>query len=868
MKKVTLYLAAAALFFPLMAFAADFTWNTGASGSISEGSNWSGNVSPFDASGAAATGNITISSGAPTYTALTLSGDAALSVSGISAITSGGAVTLSGNSSLTLGNASWKLAASTYFQADNSAGTKTITLQSGASLDVTATAEYFVLSPSSTDATTGVYQLTIESGATLTTKSAQLARAPQSNVTVDVYGTWTNQYGGRLGERGTTVINVHSGGSFTPTGYISDQGSGMTTVNVESGGKLLGTFAAIATRGRAIVNIQDGATWTYNNTYNQVIGFGGHSNTYGTVYQTGGSVTGGGIQFGSSNTSAGTLGGKGEYFLNGGTLTLSMGMSQFDMVTAKPGAKNVIGTFYLGYTTDYAPTTGTGVASIPTITNTLLKANAGTLYTTSFAQKEGISTIQGAASVNIQDTLPGTPTAGSAGLHVSNENLLLTGTAELDLTADAENHVNAYIGNTALTLSDSAKIKMTNSAYSTVKDNQYFYLSGEDGSTSGSLTLNDSASMEFDGSFLIAGSTDAQNPSVITLNDNSKITVSKANAPTGYLQLGGKYGTYVGHAKLVLNGNSQLQSSSTGVQVAPMAGSTVEVEVNDNALWTVGNSSRMGDNGTLTLNLNGGKVQSGGFYFADATNGKAYVNVQGGTLEVGGLTLATRGAVEMTISDGLVTSTTIQAAHLQGGTNQKVNVTQTGGTLSTNNLILYQPKVTQLPTYTISGGTATITNDLYGIDVNYLGGELNVKNLYLAKDILAQAGSFTSEKYVENTLNIQLSDTYDPTKFTVENLFGEGTLNISAADGYDFDPNTQTRLFMLTNPSEYLDGIRLTNSLGLPTEDWLLRYDGSSVILTTLTALNSVPEPASWVLLVLGILGAARLISPRVKRQA
>ena len=89
MKKVTLWLAAAAIFFPLMASAADFTWNTGASGSISDGSNWSGEVSPFDASGAAATGNITISSGTPTYTALSLSGDAALSVSGITAITAG-----------------------------------------------------------------------------------------------------------------------------------------------------------------------------------------------------------------------------------------------------------------------------------------------------------------------------------------------------------------------------------------------------------------------------------------------------------------------------------------------------------------------------------------------------------------------------------------------------------------------------------------------------------------------------------------------------------------------------------------------------------------------------------------------------------
>jgi hypothetical protein len=244
------------------------------------------------------------------------------------------------------------------------------------------------------------------------------------------------------------------------------------------------------------------------------------------------------------------------------------------------------------------------------------------------------------------------------------------------------------------------------------------------------------------------------------------------------------------------------------------------------------------------------------------------VNVQGGTLEVGGLTLATRGTVEMTISDGLVTSSTIYAAHLQGGTNQKVNVTQTGGELTTNDLVLYQPKVAQIPTYTISGGSATIANDMYGFDINYLGGELNVKNLYIAKDIIAQAGSTVSQKYVENTLNIQLSDEYDPSQFTVENLFGEGTLNISAADGYDFDPNTQTTLFTLINPSDALDGIRLTNSLGLPTEDWLLRYDGSSVILTTQSALNAVPEPASWALLVLGLLGAAHMVSLRGKRQA
>ncbi len=244
------------------------------------------------------------------------------------------------------------------------------------------------------------------------------------------------------------------------------------------------------------------------------------------------------------------------------------------------------------------------------------------------------------------------------------------------------------------------------------------------------------------------------------------------------------------------------------------------------------------------------------------------MNVQGGTLEVGGLTLATRGTVEMTISDGLVTSSTIYAAHLQGGTNQKVNVTQTGGELTTNDLVLYQPKVAQIPTYTISGGSATIANDMYGFDINYLGGELNVKNLYIAKDIIAQAGSTVSQKYVENTLNIQLSDEYDPSQFTVENLFGEGTLNISAADGYDFDPNTQTTLFTLINPSDALDGIRLTNSLGLPTEDWLLRYDGSSVILTTQSALNAVPEPASWALLVLGLLGAAHMVSLRGKRQA
>lgn len=862
MKKVPYLLAAAVLFFPLMASAEDFTWKDGAAGDVSTAANWTGGSSPFDASGAAATGNITISSGTPTYTALSLSGDAALSVSGITAITAGGNVTLSGSSSLTLGNASWKLTNTSIFQAGASAGTSNVTLQSGASLDTSAKGEGFVLVPSGV---TSTVNLTIESGATLRTYAAQLARGSQSNVTVDVYGTWTNTGGGRLGENGTTVINVHNGGSFAPSGYISDQGNGLTTVNVESGGRLLETFSAVATRGRAIVNIQDGASWTY--TGSQVIGFGANSRTHGTVYQTGGTVSGPNVRFGSDNTAAATAGGKGEYILNGGTLTLSGSMSQFDMVAAKPGTRNVVGTLYLGYTTDYAPTSGSGVATIGTMTNTLLKANAGTLYTTSFAQKEGVSTIQGAASVNIQDTLPTTPAAGSAGLHVSNANLLLTGTAELDLIADATNHVNAYIGNTSVTLNDSAKIKMTNTAYSTVRDNQYFYLSGEDGSTSGSLTLNDSATMEFDGSFLIAGSTDAQNPSVITLNDNSRITVTKGNSPTGYLQLGGKYGAYAGHAKLVLNGNSQLQSSGTGVQVAPMAGSTVEVEVNDNALWTLGASSRVGDNGTLTLNLNGGKVQSSGFYFADSVNGKAYVNVQGGTLEVGGLTLATRGAVEMTISDGLVTSTTIQVGHPMGGSGQNVKVTQTGGALTTNDLILYQPKVAQIPTYTISGGTATIANDMYGFDINYLGGELNVKNLYIAKDIIAQAGSTVSQKYVENTLNIQLSDEYDPSQFTVENLFGEGTLNISTTDGYDFDPNAQTTLFTLINPSDSLDGIRLTNSLGLPTDGWMLLYDGSSVILTTPGSFSSIPEPASWVLLALGLLGMARLVSLRGKRQ-
>ena len=173
----------------------------------------------------------------------------------------------------------------------------------------------------------------------------------------------------------------------------------------------------------------------------------------------------------------------------------------------------------------------------------------------------------------------------------------------------------------------------------------------------------------------------------------------------------------------------------------------------------------------------------------------------------------------------------------------------------------------QIPTYTISGGTATIANDLYGIDINYLGGELNVKNLYIAKDIIAQAGSTVSQKYVENTLNIQLSDEYDPSQFTVENLFGEGTLNISTTDGYDFDPNAQTTLFTLINPSDALDGIRLTNSLGLPTDGWMLLYDGSSVILTTPGSFSSIPEPASCVLLALGLLGMARLVSLRGKRQ-
>ena len=56
MKKVTLWLVAAAIFFPLMASAADFTWNTGASGSISEGSNWSGDNGALKIYGKTTTG--------------------------------------------------------------------------------------------------------------------------------------------------------------------------------------------------------------------------------------------------------------------------------------------------------------------------------------------------------------------------------------------------------------------------------------------------------------------------------------------------------------------------------------------------------------------------------------------------------------------------------------------------------------------------------------------------------------------------------------------------------------------------------------------------------------------------------------------
>jgi len=850
MKNFRKFLILLTLLSPLTASAADFTWVTNASGDISTAANWTGVVSPFT-NGAASTGNIVISSGAPTYSTISLSGDAALSVSGITAITSGGNVTLSGTTSFTLGSASWKFGGSSTFTADDSAGTKTVTLQSGATLDTSAKDEGFVLvSGNNSTSTSPVGKMTIEAGATLTTRSAQLARGKGSNVTVDLYGTWTNTGNGRFSEFGSATINVKNGGLFNASGHLADQGAGTGTVNVEGGGTLSGAFASIGTRGRGIVNILDGGTWNLGDS-TQTIVYGANGGARGTICQTGGTVSGFAIRFGSTDTTNGIYGGTGEYFLNGGTLTLNSSMYQQDAKASKEGAKNVTGTLYLGYS-DASTTlnTGTGVASIKTMTNTLLKANAGTLYTTSFAQREGESTIQGSASVNIQDSLPTTLTAGTAGLRVSNANLKLTGTAKLNLKADATNSVNAYIGNTSLTLSDSAQFNMTNTAYSTKQDVQYFYLNGTNGSTTGSLTLNGSSSMTFDGSYFIAGTNDAKNPALITLNDSSVLTVSKTTS-SGYFQLGGEYGKYAGHAKLVLNGNSRLVTS-TSVQVAPKAGSTVQIDVNGNAEWSIA-AGRVGDNGTLMVNLNGGKITASSFYTSDSSSGNTTFNVQGGTLKMSDvLTLATRGTTALNISDGTADVRVIWAGHIQGGTTQKVSVTQTGGTLKATDMILAQPNIQKIPTYTISGGSATISNNLYGFNIEYSGGELNVKNLYLAKTVESPISGFSDKKYVENTLNIELSDDYDASQFTIENLFGgTGTLNISAAKGYDFDPNANTKLFSLTNSASDLSQIRITTTIpGQNTGDWMFSLVDGTVILGTP---NSLPEPATWSLLVLGL---------------
>lgn len=841
---------------------ADSVWNDGAAGDVSTSTNWADGVSPFTADGTATdAGSITIASGAPTYTALTLSGATTASISGITAITGGGNVNLQTTSTggLTLSNLSWTLGASSVFTA--SGASPVLKLGSGATLNTQAKAEGFVFMGSGTN---GTGAITIESGATLRTNSAQIARASTANVTMNLSGTWENIGSGRLGESGTFTVNVLDGGVFKIGGYTADQNAGKTVINIENGGTLQNSFI-LATRGTGTVNLKDGGTWNIGD--NTVICFGANSNGKAIVNQTGGTARGSNLQFGSTDQGNGRFGGTGGYYLNGGTLSLSGTLKQYDNAAGNPnaGAKNVTGTLFLGVDsgTGTALTTG-GLGKVTTMTNVLLNAQAGSLYVTNFSQREGVSLITGSASVNILDALPGTLAAGEAGLRVSNSHLTLTGTAEMKVQ-----DVNTFIGSTAATapahvsLTDSAKLTFKNTAtVAPEKANARFcYLNGTNGASCGQLTLSGNSTFTAEKTYFIAGSNDAANPTLVTVGGNATLEMKGAVDNNGYFSIGGKNnmdGTaaYVGHAKLILKEDGTIKT--IGPQFAPVQNSTAIMEMTGGT-FTTSSGGRLADQGTFTLNQSGGSFKiTTSIYAADGAYGIANLNISGGTFSsTDSITLATRGKATLTISEaGNVSIPVINAAHVQGGTGQVVKIIQNGGTLTVSNRMeLAQLTVKTLPTYEISDGIATIGN-LSNFNVTQTGGTLTVSGTATMNltDLNYEGGTLDVHRLVlgnGHAFNIEMSDDFlTGSGITLDELSGTGSIHLTAADDFVFNPGASYVLVNTENGGAGFDLSQIALTSDFTTEGLALVFSGNSVMLGTT---NALPEPSAWLLLLAGL---------------
>jgi T5SS/PEP-CTERM-associated repeat protein/autotransporter-associated beta strand protein len=536
--------------------------------------------------------------------------------------------------------------------------------------------------------------------------------------------TWTDSSELYIGEAGTGMLTIQSGGTVSDTNGIIGDASGTGTVTVTGSGSQWSSIGIlhVGGHGTGTLNVQSGGQ--VNVTGDGTIGHGSDATGHATVDGAGsqwnitgqirvGEAGGGTLSIQNGGEVSSTLGrvgavsgGVGVVMVSGagslwttGSGTLTVGDQSTGTLTLDTGGKVTAASVIMANTGSGQGTlnlNGTS-ASRGVLETTGLSKGSGSGATINFnggilrATADSSDFLQsfGANDVQVQ--------SGGAFLDTNGHNVTVNSTVQFNGGIDKQ-------GAGTLTLSGDRNYSGSN----TVESGTLANVSGNVGNgTTGSMTVTGGGSQWTNSVNLVVGlsgngTLNIQSAGVVS-SGFGNIALGSASSTGGVTVTGtGSQWTSAGDLNVGYDGNGTLSLQSGGTvstglgRVGRDNGAVGSVGVSGaGSLWSVSSSLTVGDSGTGTLTTDtGGKVTAGSVTLANAGSAKGTLNVNGtvgsrGVLETASITegTGTQGGF-INFNGGILRATSNQANFIQSFETGDVQILSGGAYVDTQSFTI------------------------------------------------------------------------------------------------------------------------------------------------------------------------------------